>query len=110
MVKRIKLITQFFSFSFFVVRILQEEDQRELHGIRKKFEKSRSEQFQNHDEADVCELSLSLPSHHNHPSFRRSNVSSTSEISEAVSSYSSSNSSQELRELNLDLSIAPCGA
>ncbi|KAL6577468.1 hypothetical protein OROMI_009796 [Orobanche minor] len=56
-------------------------------------------------EEECCglSLSLSLPLH-NHPSLQRSNLSCTSDISEAVSS------SQELHELNLDLSIALCGA
>ncbi|KAL0326781.1 UNVERIFIED_CONTAM: putative Myb family transcription factor [Sesamum angustifolium] len=81
---------------------LQEEDQEY------KFGNSEVEQ-QSASEADGCELSLSLSLHH-HPSFQRSNVSSTSEISEAISSYSRSNSSQGLHELNLDLSIALCGA
>ncbi|PIN13298.1 hypothetical protein CDL12_14083 [Handroanthus impetiginosus] len=63
-------------------------------------------------EVDGCELSLSLslPLHHHPNSFQRSNVSSASEISEAISSYSKSSSSQQLDELNLDLSIALCGA
>lgn len=56
---------------------------------------------------DGCELSLSLQQHHHHPSFQRSNVSSTSEISDTNSSYPTSNSS---KQLNLDLSIALCGA
>ncbi|KAL0372806.1 UNVERIFIED_CONTAM: putative Myb family transcription factor [Sesamum calycinum] len=73
-----------------------------------KFGNSEVEQ-QSASEADGCELSLSLSLHH-HPSFQRSNVSSTSEISEAISSYSRSNSSQGLHELNLDLSIALCDA
>ncbi|KAK4423326.1 hypothetical protein Salat_1915400 [Sesamum alatum] len=73
-----------------------------------KFEKSGGEQHST-SEADGCELSLSLSLHH--PSFQRSNnVSSTSEISEAISSYSRSDSSQQLHQLNLDLSIALCGA
>ncbi|KAI3453229.1 hypothetical protein Pfo_009892 [Paulownia fortunei] len=83
----------------------KEEDHGELLRLCK-FENSRVENSTN--EVDGCELSLSLPLHH--PSFQRSNVSSTSEISEAISSYSRSNSSQEIHELNLDLSIALCGA
>ncbi|KAL8520737.1 hypothetical protein ACS0TY_011328 [Phlomoides rotata] len=58
---------------------------------------------------DGCELSLSLL-HHHHPSFQRSNVSSASEISDTNSAYSRSNSSKLLHQLNLDLSIALCGA
>lgn len=67
------------------------------------------------DEEPVdCELSLalSLPQ----PSSHRSDSSSTSEISEAFSSYSRSNFkdcsgfSTGKRDINLDLSIALCGA
>ncbi|KAK6122454.1 hypothetical protein DH2020_043804 [Rehmannia glutinosa] len=83
----------------------KEEDDGEVVGVYK-FENSEVG-----NEVDCCcelSLSLSLPlhHHHHHPSFQRSNVSSTSEISEAISSHNSS--SQEL--LNLDLSIALCGA
>ncbi|XWS64015.1 hypothetical protein CRYUN_Cryun06bG0150500 [Craigia yunnanensis] len=65
-------------------------------------------------EGSGCELSLSL-SLQCHPSSRRSNTSSSSEISssEAFSSYSNykdySGSSSIQRSLNLDLSIALCG-
>ncbi|KAL3635897.1 hypothetical protein CASFOL_020444 [Castilleja foliolosa] len=58
------------------------------------------------NEADCCELSLSLPLHN-----QRSNVSSTSEISEAISSLQfRSNSNQQIHQLNLDLSLALCGS
>ncbi|KAG8382635.1 hypothetical protein BUALT_Bualt05G0097900 [Buddleja alternifolia] len=68
-----------------------------------------SEKSGNKQEADDdgCELSLCLSLHH--PTLQRSNVSFTSDITEAISS--SSNSSQQIRhQLNLDLSIALCGA
>jgi len=66
------------------------------------------------EEPGVCELSLalSLPL----PSSQRSNASSTSKISETFSSYSRSNLkdcsgfSSGKRDINLDLSIALCGA
>lgn len=66
------------------------------------------------EEPAGCELSLalSLP----HPTSHRSDSSSTSGISEAFSSYSRSNFkdcsgfSTGKRDINLDLSIAFCGA
>lgn len=66
------------------------------------------------EEAGDCELSLSLSLLH--PPSQRSNASSTSEISETFSSYSRSNfkdcsgSSSGKHNVNLDLSIALCGA
>ncbi|GER28736.1 homeodomain-like superfamily protein [Striga asiatica] len=64
----------------------------------------------NEKEVDGCQLSLSLSlALQNYPSSQKTNVSN-SEISETVSSSNSkSNFSEELVELNLDLSIAPCG-
>ncbi|CAK7326889.1 unnamed protein product [Dovyalis caffra] len=67
-----------------------------------------------HEESGGCELSLTLSLPHH--SSQRSNASSTSEISEAFSSYSRSNLkdcsgfSTGKRDINLDLSIALCGA
>lgn len=64
------------------------------------------------ERSDGCELSLSLPLPH--PSAQRSNASSVSEISETISPYSSvkdsSGSSYNKQRVNLDLSLALCGA
>ena len=66
------------------------------------------------EEPGGCELSLALPLPH--PSAQRSNASSTSEISGTFSSYSRANLkdcsgfSNGNLDINLDLSIALCGA
>ncbi|KAL7110914.1 hypothetical protein ACP275_05G055500 [Erythranthe tilingii] len=78
----------------------EEEDNN--NGELKKYS-TEFEQQQSVNEVDFCELSLSLPLHKT--SFNNA-LSYTSEISEAITS----NSSHESHPLNLDLSIAPCGA
>ncbi|KAG6766027.1 hypothetical protein POTOM_030092 [Populus tomentosa] len=94
-------------------KIAKLEDRMCKPGKVYKSEVTESERAED-EEPGVCELSLalSLPP----PSSQRSNASSTSEISETFSSYSRSNLtdcsgfSTGKRDINLDLSIALCGA
>ncbi|KAL7149638.1 hypothetical protein ABFS83_05G054700 [Erythranthe nasuta] len=88
-------------------RVLQQslffkEEEDNNNGELKKYS-TGFEQQQSVNEVDFCELSLSLPLH---KTSYNNVLSSTSEISEAITS----NSSHESLPLNLDLSIAPCGA